>query len=219
MSVVRTLPFRYCRRQSARRLVRRAIEMAKGDLRASTSRTSRRSLIWRGESATGQSAGAGTGGDPVVRLGSFGAAVKRVATAWLPVSGYGPRKAADSWSALVISLELLEKPETSGPRITYIIMGWIVWTGPVCPVLWNTELADRETATNPQEAPAKKRSRLSSSRLVFLLWERRQWPVLGEGEAIVWARRFRAGSWSCGEFQQQVDPEDHTLETREAVTN
>ena len=124
---------------AARRLVRRAMERAKGDLRG---------VDFDHVGAVLELAAAAEGHGQVQAPGleivrSF---------EWLRLAPPGesgmtyevpapvPGVVRIPGSDVAIALELIEKPETSGPvntympANTYIMVAWVVWTGPVCPV-------------------------------------------------------------------------------------
>ena len=92
----------------------------------------------------------------------------------------------------VISLEMLEKPETtSSPENVYNNwVGGIDWnrlSGPL--ELRNWRPGDQY---QPRGVPAAKKIKTLFQQARIPVWERAQWPVLTDAESIVWARRFGA---------------------------
>ena len=176
----------------ARRLVRRAIEIAKGDLRgvdfSHVSRILELSAATRGHG----------------RVQAPGLQVLR-SFDWLRFEKDAARPENYLLAAPVpgtvqipggfrISLELIEKPETLGtPECVY--------NGEVDGIDWcrlSGFLALRNWQPGDRYQPAgstgieKIKALFQHARIP--LWERRQWPVLMAGESIVWSRRFGAAA-------------------------
>jgi tRNA(Ile)-lysidine synthase len=171
-----------------RRLVRRAIHLAKGDLRRIDFRHVERVLELAG-------APAGGGRTQVPGLDvrrSFdwlrlGAPLSRKLYSLKPlVPGVTPIP----WTSLAISLELIEKSETSGlPGNVYNIeMGCLDWKR----LAGSLELRNWRFGDQYQPmglAGAEKIKTLFQLQRIPV-WERTQWPVLTDGSSILWARRF-----------------------------
>jgi len=89
-----------------------------------------------------------------------------------------------------LSLELLEKSETSGEAesVYNIVMGCLDWhrlSGSLH--LRNWRAGDRY---EPVGASGWQKLKTLFQQARIPVWERRTWPVLVDGDAIVWARRF-----------------------------
>jgi len=177
---------------AARRLVRRAIERAKGDLRG---------IDFGHVEAILALAAGGEGhgrlqapGLDVLRsfewlrfgvLGSYGK-VDRAYSVETTVPGVVRAEAA----GVEISLELIEKPETldSAHCVYNDRVGYFDWGRlPGRLVLRNWRPGDQYQPIG--------RSREEKIKTLFQefripIWERRHWPVLTDGESIVWARLF-----------------------------
>jgi tRNA(Ile)-lysidine synthase len=89
-----------------------------------------------------------------------------------------------------IRLELIEKPETSGVS-DYVYngeMGCVDWgrlSGSVELRTWQP--GDR---FQPSDASCPKKVKTLFQKARVPLWERAEWPVLAEGDAVIWTRRF-----------------------------
>jgi len=95
---------------------------------------------------------------------------------------------------LCISLEMIEKPETSSlPDHVYNSqMGCIDWnrlSGPL--KLRNWQPGDQY---HPMGVPATIKIKTLFQQARIPVWERTQWPVLTDSESIVWTRRFGAAT-------------------------
>jgi tRNA(Ile)-lysidine synthase len=176
----------------ARRLVRRAIQLAKGDLRG---------IDFGHVEAILALAAGGEGhgrvqapGLDVLRsfewlrfgiLGSYGK-VDRAYSVEATVPGVVRADAA----GVEISLELIEKPET-------LDSSHCVYNGRVGYFDWSRlsgRIVLRNWRPGDQYQPIG-RSREEKIKTLFQefripIWERRHWPVLTDGESIVWARLF-----------------------------
>jgi tRNA(Ile)-lysidine synthase len=176
----------------ARRLVRRAIERAKGDLRG---------IDFGHVEAILALAAGGEGhgrvqapGLDVLRsfewlrfgvLGSYGD-VDRAYSVEATVPGVARAEAA----GVEISLELIEKPETfdSSHCVYNDRVGYFDWGR------LSGRMVLRNWRPGDQYQPIG-RSREEKIKTLFQefripIWERRHWPVLTDGESIVWARLF-----------------------------
>ncbi len=165
--LVQTAPLLALPPAVARRLVRRAIEMSKGDLRGidfdhveAILNLARRNLGQGRVQVPGLEVIRSFDWVRFAISSGDGVAITELAA---PVPG----KLQIPGTGIFISLELLEKPETSGSA-DYVYnsgmdgLDWARVSGSLAIRNWQPG-----TATNQQEAPAKKRSRLYSSRLVF----------------------------------------------------
>jgi len=95
---------------------------------------------------------------------------------------------------LCISLEMIEKPETStSPDHVYNSqMGCIDWnrlSGPL--KLRNWQPGDQY---HPMGVPAAIKIKTLFQQARIPVWERTQWPVLTDAESIIWTRRFGAAA-------------------------
>jgi len=172
----------------ARRLVRRALERAKGDLRR---------IDFHHISSVIEMAGSVRGHG---RVHLPGVEVLR-SFEWLRFGAPGTESSSYTLTptvpgilrvpaaGLVISLELIEKAETSEPAgcVYNIEMGCLDW-----PRL-SGSLQLRNWRPGDQYQPAnggsqKIKTLFQQARIPF--WDRRSWPVLTDGSEIVWVRRF-----------------------------
>jgi tRNA(Ile)-lysidine synthase len=178
---------------AARRVVRRAIERGKGDLRgvgfphiaAILDLASRR----RGHGRVQ------VPGLEVLRSFDW----LRFQVPHPPPGGYRmaapvPGKLRVPGSRLVISLELLEKSETfkTSDYVYNSGMGGLEWarlSGSLEMRNWQPGDRYQPTGSTGEE---KIKTLFQQARIP--LWERRQWPVLLDGESIVWVRRFGAAA-------------------------
>ena len=178
---------------SARRVIRYAIDRAKGDLRGVDFRHIAAIL-----DIVSGSAGHGRVQLPGLEvLRSFD---------WLRFAGPEPRRAGYRLAApvpgrvtvpglnLVLCLELIEKPETSEPSV-YVYneeMGSLDW-----PRL-STSLTVRNWHPGDRYRPAgstgEQKIKILFQHARIPVWERGHWPVLVDGESIVWTRRFGAAA-------------------------
>ncbi len=176
---------------AARRLIRRAIERAKGDLRgAGFNHVEEVRRLTQRRQGHGH---APVPGLEVVR--SF---------EWLRLSPLpaGPRNGAYRIAApvpgsvrlpgsgSVISLELIEKPETfeAFESVYNIGMGCVDWR------CVSSSLEFRNWMPGDQYQPfgssGAEKIKTLFQRVRIPVWERRGWPVLWDGQSIVWARHF-----------------------------
>jgi tRNA(Ile)-lysidine synthase len=186
--VLRQLPI-----AAGRRLVRRAVKMAKGDLRGVDF-----GHIDRIMQLAGCILGHGRVQAPGVeaersldwvRFVNSGGARK-------PSEGYRlavpvPGSVAVPGTAKAIALELLEKPETLGsPDSVYnnSETGWVDWrilSGPL--EIRNWRPGDQY---QPKGSASEEKIKTLFQKARIPRWERRHWPVMTEGSAIVWAGQF-----------------------------
>jgi tRNA(Ile)-lysidine synthase len=176
---------------AARRLIRRAIERAKGDLRGVS--------FQHGEQVLGMAAkeqGHGHVAIPgleavrsfewlrLARRGTAGPAEAYCLPAGVPGTLRPPGPGA------AISLELIEKPETfEGFESVYNSgMGCLDWRHLSSPLeLRSWKPGDRY---QPSGSSGIEKIKTLFQRARIPVWERRGWPVLWGGEAIIWVRRF-----------------------------
>ncbi len=178
---------------AARRVVRRAIERGKGDLRG---------VGFHHIAAVLHLASRQRGHG---RVQVPGLEVLR-SFDWLrfqvpdpPPAGYRmaapvPGKLQVPGSHLVISLELIEKPETfwTSDYVYNNGVGSLEWarlSGSLEMRNWQPGDRYQPTGSTGEE---KIKTLFQQARIP--LWERRQWPVLLDGESIVWVRRFGAAA-------------------------
>ena len=198
---------------AARRLVRRAIEIAKGDLRG-VSFGHVGSILDLASGARGHGCAHAPG---LAVLRSFD---------WLrfviPGAAAGPapyRQPASvpgslriPGAGLEVRLELIEKPETSDDK-DYVYnsgMGGLDWQRLSGPLEWRSWRAgDRY---RPSGSTGEEKVKTLFQRARIPVWERRGWPVLTDGPSIVWVRRFgpAAGYQACPDSRR-------VLAIREAV--
>ena len=172
----------------ARRLVRRALQIAKGDLR--------RVDFHHIQAVIELAAGPGGHGRlhlpglevlrsfDWLRFGTSGWDMRPFA---LPVTVPGVLRIPRSGIAL--SLELIEKRETSdlADCVYNIEMGCLNWPSLSGPLqLRNWRPGDRYQPANGESQKLK--TLFQQARIP--VWDRRSWPILTDGAAIVWARRF-----------------------------
>ena len=95
---------------------------------------------------------------------------------------------------LCISLELLEKPETSpSPDHVYNSqMGSIDWKRLSGPLKLRSWQPGDQYQPNGVPAAIKLKTLFQQARIP--VWERTQWPVLTDAESIIWTRRFGAAA-------------------------
>ena len=179
---------------AARRVIRRALEQVKGDLR-SIDFAHVESVLALARSPQGHGAVDLPGLEAVRSFDHI-----RVSTSHskpqpyrFPLSPPGPWSPAPGPPS-PIYLELIEKTETS-PLSDYVyngVMGCLDWgrlSGSL--VLRNWEPGDRFQPVG-STGPRKFKSFFQSARIP--VWERAQWPVLVDGASIVWTRRFGAAA-------------------------
>src|SRR5262245_19343329 len=170
-----------------RRVVRRAIELAKGDLRQVDFRHVERIL-----ELAAPSRGHGRVQIPgldVVRSFNwvrFGGLAPSPYSIPVTIPGFLPIPGSDC----SLSLELIEKTETSGLShyVYNIEMGCLDWprlSGSL--EIRNWRPGDRY---RPCDVARSQKLKTLFQQARIPLWERRGWPVLVDGTGIVWARRF-----------------------------
>ena len=180
----------------ARRLVRRAIELIRGDLRgvAFSHVDAVLALAARPRGGSAQLPGVSVrrSFDSV----RFGRRTPRSCWRLTPaVPGLTPIPGAN----LALSLEIVEKSETLGTShcVYNSEMGCLDWerlSG--SPTVRNWQPGDRyQPMGNPGEAKLK--NLFQEARVP--VWERADWPVLEVGERIVWSRRFGPAVWCAAE--------------------
>ena len=171
----------------ARRLVRRAIEQAKGDLRGIDFRHVDEVLrIAAREAGCGRTQAHGLDICRSFDQIRFGCPAR---SDGYEVAAPVPGVAAIPGGA-GISLELIEKSETSATE-DYVyngVMGWVDWTRVSGSLqLRNWRPGDRYHPVG-RGGIQKLKSLFQIARI--RVWERSQWPVLVAGASIVWTRRF-----------------------------
>ncbi|HWC98475.1 MAG TPA: tRNA lysidine(34) synthetase TilS [Candidatus Sulfopaludibacter sp.] len=187
---------------AARRLIRRAIEQAKGDLRGIDFRHVEAVLAMaRRPQGHGH---VSVPGLEVVR--SF---------EWIRLSGHdsaAPYRLPAAVPGIVrlpgtgtaLSLELIERRETfEGPDSVYNCgMGWLDWHRVSSPLEFRSWApGDRY---QPLGSSGTEKIKTLFHRARIPLWERRGWPVLWDGSAIVWARRFGPSSQAAANSSSTV---------------
>ncbi len=216
--LVQTAPLLALSPAVARRLVRRAIEMAKGDLRGidfahveAILNLARRNL--------GQGRVHVPGLEVLRSFHWVRFAIPGGDRRGYRLAATVPGKLQIPGTALLISLELLEKPETSGsPDYVYNNgmdgLDWARVSGSLA--IRNWQPGDRY---QPTGSTGEKKIKTLFQQARIPLWERRQWPVLVEGESIVWVRRFGPAAGVAANSSSRSILRIITLETQEAVTN
>ena len=182
--ILRELPL-----AASRRLVRHALTRIKGDLR-SVDFAHVNAILKMACGETGHGHFPAPGVD-VVRSFDW----VRFARSGCPSGGYViearvPGAVRLPGTGIEISLELIEKAETSGPPVC-------VYNGTTCCLDWRG-LSGRLELRNwrpgdryrPQGSGAEEKIKVLFQKARIPSWERRQWPVLTDGSAIVWARQF-----------------------------
>jgi tRNA(Ile)-lysidine synthase len=176
---------------AARRLVRRAIGMAKGDLRAIDFGHIGRALEVAADASGGRAQMPGIEvchSFDWVRIAPSG----REIPYRLPIQAPGLIQVPGT--GLGLSLELLEKPESSGRRecVYNDRMGCLDWdrlSGPL--ELRNWQPGDRY---QPVGAAAEEKVKDLFQTARIPLWKRTQWPVLTDRRGIIWVRSFGSAS-------------------------
>jgi tRNA(Ile)-lysidine synthase len=179
-------------RAVARRLVRRAIEQVKGDLRTVGFDHIEAVLALAADPKGGH---ADLPGVAVCRSFDWVRfSFPEHAREWrvtIPIPGRVPVPGTD----LSISLEIVDKSETSGPSdyVYNIEMGCLDWKRlPGFATLRNWRPGDRY---QPIGASGESKLKDLFQRARIPVWERSGWPILETGEQIVWSRRFGAAAW------------------------
>ncbi len=180
---------------AARRLIRRALERAKGDLRGVDFHHIDSVLHLAGR-----------------RQGHGHAAVPGLTVVrsfeWLRITPGGGKGFTGPYrlsatvpgsfripgSRRLISLELIEKSETfENPETVYNSgMGCLDWRRLSSPLEWRSWAAGDRYQPSGSSGIEKIKTLFQRARIP--VWERRGWPVLWEGDAIVWTRVFGASA-------------------------
>jgi tRNA(Ile)-lysidine synthase len=186
--VAKALVFRELPVAVARRLARRAVALAKGDLREVDFRHIESVL----EVAAGNGAMARTQipGIDVRRSFEWLRLGTRVACKPYSVVASVPGVTPIPGTFLGIRLELVEKPETIGSseNVYNVEMGCLDWerlAGSLRLRSW--QFGDRY---QPMGIPGAEKIKTLFQHQRIPVWERAQWPVLTDGASIVWTRRF-----------------------------
>jgi tRNA(Ile)-lysidine synthase len=179
-------------RAAARRLVRRAIEQVKGDLRGVGFAHVEAVLHLAGDPEGGH---ADLPGMAVCRSFDWVRfTVRRPACEWrvkVPIPGRVQVPGTD----LSISLEIIDNSETSRPSdyVYNIEMGCLDWKRlPGFATLRSWRPGDRY---QPMGSPGESKLKDLFQRARIPVWERTGWPILETGEQIAWSRRFGAAAW------------------------
>ncbi len=188
VTVLRALPA-----AAARRLIRRAIEHAKGNLRAIGFEHVEK-VLELAQSPRGSGAAALPG---LEARRSFGRIRLAEPGAGEPYAFPLPRPLPHGFllaTPTPISVQLLEKPETS--RLSESVyngeMGCLDWGRvPDSAVLRNWNPGDRFQPIG-SSGPRKLKTFFQWARIPS--WERAQWPVLADGSMVLWTRRFGAAA-------------------------
>jgi tRNA(Ile)-lysidine synthase len=182
VEAIRSLP-----KAAARRLVRRALELAKGDLRSIDFQHIETALQLASGTEAGRTQAPGLDvcrSFDWIRIArprlprAYRLAPVMPGTTVVPGTGYG------------LSLELIEKSETSGVEdsVYNIEMGCLDWNSTSGDLqLRNWQPGDRYW---PVGASGEEKITDLFQRARVPLWERVQWPVLEDGSGIIWVRRF-----------------------------
>jgi tRNA(Ile)-lysidine synthase len=189
-------------RAASRRLVRRAVEQAKGDARSLAFQHIERVLALTRDPEGGSACLPGL----LVRR-SFDwvrFAVPEGVREWrfaAPVPG----RVALPGSGLLISLDIADKSETIG--LSHSVynnreMGCLDWTRlPGSRTLRSWQHGDRY---QPMGAAGEMKLKDLFQRFRVPIWERDGWPVLEAGDRIVWSRRFGAAAWCAAGPESQI---------------
>jgi tRNA(Ile)-lysidine synthase len=192
--VVRTDALRQLPLAVARRLVRRALELAKGDLRA-VDFGHIAAILKLASSPLGHGRVEAPGVEVERSLDWLRLALPGGGRQWsagyrlaAPVPGLVRVPGSD----LAISLELIEKAETSAPPDSVYNSGtgcldWRILSGSL--EIRNWRPGD-QYQTQGSTGEEKIKTLFQKARIPR--WERRHWPVVTDGSAIVWARQFGA---------------------------
>jgi tRNA(Ile)-lysidine synthase len=190
----------------ARRLVRRAMELAKGDLRA-IDFGHIRSVMDLARSSEGHGRLQAPGLDIFrsfewLRFGQLGA--DGLETRNYRLTPAVPGTVRVPGTNLAISLELIDKSElsVSSDWVYNNRMGGLDWqrlSGPLELRNWRPGDQYQPAGSTGQE---KIKTLFQQARIP--LWERGQWPVLTDGPSIVWARRFGPAAGLVAEQDAKV---------------
>ena len=178
----------------ARRLVRRALELTKGDLRG-TNFGHIAAILKMASSVLGHGRVQAPGVEVTrsfdwLRFARFEA--NRVAAGGYRLAAPVPGTVLVPGTDTAISLELLEKAETLDPResVYNIETGCIDWR------FLSGSLEIRNWRPGDQYQPSgstgEEKIKTLFQKARIPRWERSYWPVVTDGSAIVWARRFGA---------------------------
>jgi tRNA(Ile)-lysidine synthase len=185
--ILRQLPL-----ASARRLVRRALEQAKGDLRG----VDFGHIAGIVKIASSQ-AGHGRVQAPGVEVERSLDWLRFANSSAVPPACHGYRIAVSvpgvvrvPGTGIDISLELIEIAETLGPpeSVYNSGAGWVDWrilSGSL--EIRNWRAGDRY---RPKNSAGEEKIKTLFQKARIPRWERRHWPVVTDGSAIVWARQF-----------------------------
>jgi tRNA(Ile)-lysidine synthase len=190
----------------ARRLVRRAMELAKGDLRG-IDFGHIRSVMDLARSTEGHGRLQAPGLDIFrsfewLRFGQPGAGGLETRNYRLALAVPGTVRVPGT--NLAISLELIDK---SGPSVS---PEWVYndWVGCLDWQRLSGSLELRNWRPGDQYQPAgysgEEKIKTLFQRARIPLWERRHWPVLTDGSSIVWARRFGPAAGLVAEQDAKV---------------
>jgi tRNA(Ile)-lysidine synthase len=173
---------------AGRRLVRRAIEIAKGDLRGvnfgHVTNVLDLAAAERGHGHVHLPGLAVTRSFEWLRFG------RRLSTSAYCVNSLIPGATKVPGTGYSIFLEIVENPETTGPPDNVYNSGtgcldWNLLSGPI--VVRNWRAGDQYQPVG-KSGVVKIKTLFQEARVP--VWERAQWPVLTDGNSIVWARRF-----------------------------
>jgi tRNA(Ile)-lysidine synthase len=177
---------------AARRLVRRALERAKGDLRG-VDFSHIAAILKMAAAREGHGRVEAPGVEAVrsfewLRFSRPGA--NRGASGAYRLAAPVPGTVRVPGTEIAISLELIEIAETSEPPDSVYNGGtgcvdWSALSGSLEVRNWKPGDQYQPTGSTGEE---KIKTLFQKARIP--LWERRQWPVVTDGSAIVWARRF-----------------------------
>ena len=179
-------------RAAARRLVRRAIEQVKGDLRTVGFDHVEAVLALAADPEGGH---ADLPGVAVCRSFDWVRFSFPETTCEWRVTVPIPGSVAVPGTELSISLEIVDKMETSGPSdcVYNIEMGCLDWKRlPGFATLRNWQPGDRY---QPMGASGESKLKDLFQRARIPVWERSGWPILETDAQIVWSRRFGAAAW------------------------
>jgi tRNA(Ile)-lysidine synthase len=190
----------------ARRLVRRAMELAKGDLRG-IDFGHIRSVMDLARSSEGHGRLQAPGLDIFrsfewLRFGQLGAGGLETRNYRLALAVPGTVRVPGT--NLAISLELIDK---SGPSVS---PEWVYndWVGCLDWQRLSGSLELRNWRPGDQYQPAgysgEEKIKTLFQRARIPLWERRHWPVVTDGSSIVWARRFGPAAGLVAEQDARV---------------
>ena len=177
-----------------RRLVRHALEYAKGDLRGVEF-----SHIDAVVKLAGSAVGHGRVQAPGVEversldwLRFVHSDGTRSATAGYRLAASVPGLVGVPGTGISISLELIEKAETLGPSNSVYNegTGWVDW----CILSSSLEIRNWRPGDHyqPKGSAGEEKIKVLFQKARIPRWERRQWPIMTDGSAIVWARQFGA---------------------------